>query len=362
MGCEFKIKSDILKNAIKLNSSLLPQFDEDSITLFTVKGDKCRVQAGSKGRWVNQILPVTSSKNGKFAIKAGRLLQVKYPQKEISLTVSDTFISVESGSFHVEFEIGDVDIEKMDTSGNTNLDSNHKFEQKSFSNALKYLTFVPIMKDKDTRLLIHIYAKDGNITYISHDSFRGGVFEDKTEIKDLDVIVDLTELSSMMSSLSNDNVLFFGEDQKQVKVRGKSLDFQFPFQTGVVNDVKTLIEESLKTSVASFCVSAEVFRNALNTVSSISKDSELKIDLSLTKKKSMPDKLTLKAKSGTSKADFSLDVSDLTSDVEFSTTDKIMRDVIGFDGILKISLCQSNVVVESLNHNLKYVVPRLEDK
>lgn len=372
--CEFSIDTNVLKKAVSLIGAVLPKKLEDSgFVLFEVSEGKCCLTACSSGNYLKQILDVNKvNQEGKFAIQIESLTKIKYPGKEIIFSVNNNLIVFKSGNLAGElaFVVSNNKIEA--NIPKEIIELTHEFSYNSFVNGLKLISFPPIQDGFD-RKIVMINIKDGQLVLSTNDSHRGACFKSSiTDSDDLNLIVDFTSIMSLLSSFKKDSTIKFGATKKLVRVYGSSLDYQFPFLTGNVRDMEVTLKQLVCGEPEySFCIDAREFRKALDSaccVVGLSKTKEVKLNLKMKKgkevKKSVEDKDMIKIAASTkvARTEYSLPVDNLIKEGIASTTNKVLKGILVMDGFIKLSFYNKILLLESINDDLKFVLPRLQDK
>jgi len=370
--CEFSIETDVLKKAVALISAVLPKGTENSgFILFEVANNIVLLTACSSGNYLRQTLNAVKIRQpGKFAVQIDSLTKIKYPGKEIIFSVAKNLVAFKSGDL-----IGELAFVVNNNRVETNIpkeiiELTHDFSYDSFITGLKFISFSPIQEDFKKKIVM-LVIKDKKFMVSSNDSHRGARFISDMDAPDLNLTVDFTSLMSVLSSFPVDGTIKFGATQKLIRICCPSIDYQFPYCTGTVRDMEKEIKLRTRgvSPEFSFCVDTKAFKKAIDAaccVVGLSKAKEVKLNLKMKKgkeiQKSPADKDVLKISAATkvARTEYDLPIEDLLNEGIAYVPNKIFKGILLMDGYIQLSFYPQMLLLESLNCDLKFVLPRLK--
>lgn len=366
MGCEFKIKTSTLKRSIQLVKAVLPKGVNSSILNFYIKENKALITTKTFGTYLKQVVEVESIMNGTFSIDLDFFktnFKEEYVRFKISKRNSKSTENVMlfqsgnlSGSILLEM-LDDIKIPKKQ------VDLTHNFEYNSFINGLKFLSFKSLKKDKNK--IIKIFAQDGEMLFNTNDTHRGACFWTSTSINNnLDVSVDFTSIFSILKLLPENKPIQFGATDRLVHIKSGSIDYQFPYLTGNVKDVKKMINIKEKEKPKySFNIEISDLKSIIHTIDN-SKGKEIPIYMNIKKgkkiKKTPNDKdyVIFYTKSDFSTMKYKVIVDEVINEGLVATTNKLLDSLFLMDGYICMKFYENIIVIHSLKYNLSFFIPQ----
>lgn len=371
----FKVSTDIFKKVLQLIKVLVPQ--KENVVMFEIKdGGHVLLQCGCQGVWLEQTLEATEVESSgplTFAAPLAILQKFKFPGKEVYIEAKAAAkksvaskISLISGKFKGSTLCVDPRKALLDKLKETTA-LTHCFDRESLVMGLKFLAFKPVdlaAKSKVVRLLI-----DNKKMYLStNDDFRGCYYCCDTEAEDIDTVIDFSAIVSALSLLP-DSEMHLGLSAKQIRVQCGFVNFEclLQFVTGALADIVTRIEAQKQNEIkCAFDVSAKDFKTAISSVSGVlSAEEEIRIYLETFEgkevKKNPEDKEGLKVYTrGTSVySAYTLPIDNLEGSGKYSVSSKLIRPLLVMDDFIRLSFYDRVLVIESLKHQLKFMLPQL---
>lgn len=371
----FTISTDVFKKVLQLIKVLVPQ--KENVVMFEIKdGGHVLIQCGCQGVWLEHTLEVTevdSSNLIAFAAPLAILQKFKFPGKEIHIEAKSAAkknvaakISMTSGKFKGSTLCVDSRKALLDKLKDTT-ELTHCFDRESLVTGLKFLAFKPVdlaTKSKVVRLLI-----DNKKMYLStNDDFRGCYYCCDTIAENIDTVIDFSAIMSALSLLP-DSEMRLGLSSKQIRVQCGFINFEclLQFVTGTLVDIVTRIEAQKQNEVkCAFDVSARDFKTAISSVSGVlSAEEEIRIYLETFEgkevKKSPEDKEGLKiyTRGATVYSAYTLPIDNLEGGGKYSVSSKLIRPLLVMDDFIRLSFYDRVLVIESLKHQLKFMLPQL---
>jgi len=391
MGCEFSINSNKLKAMTQFALRALAN-SEDAFVLFDVKPNALAMKTGCKGHWIEQLAKADVVTKGKILLPLEVLTSFKYSGKETLFKIKKSDdeeindIYIKSGRCVVEVSVTS-DEKVVLAHFPVKVSLTHKFNLTEFIVGLNQLSFEPIRAEgsvkKHEDKAIRIYVKNKKFNFCTQDNYRGSYFKSSIlcEGKNFSLDANFDSIREVISLFSeeekNKKDIEFGCNETYIRIKGKNIDYQSPLQPGQVMDVEEAIDDTMKTEpITSFSIKASSFREAFDEIcgaSTLEHVKEIPITMDIVKEKRQKvkkgekakppkDLLYLIANSSALRVTFDIDVTNVAKPYKFYASNVIIEAAVQCDGSLHFYVFPKVIIIESLDYNMKFILPQLSEE